>query len=135
MIDIDPFYGILAFAITYVASRVINERRLRQLNAEEKARLLDAFSDYRIYSSAAVLSIPLAQIGLSRFRPELAWRLTPLFVALFACVLISVSVLTYRKLKHLQLPVAYIKGFLLSTLLQYVGIVLLFAPTIRRFKF
>ena len=134
MFKIDPFFGILAFLVTYFVSRIINERALRKLSIEDKARLLDAFSNYRIYSTLAVLSIPLAHIGLSRLQPQLAWRAAPFLFVLFVGSLALVSMLTYRKLKGLRLPEDYIKSFLLSTLVQYVGIALLFAPMVGRFS-
>lgn len=129
----DPLFGVFAFIVTYIISRVINERALKRLTTEEKAKLLDAFSGYRTYNMVIVLSLFFLVLAGDRFLPQLRSKLWPSFMGLLAALLITISSLSYRKLKNLDMPAAYIKSFLLSTGFQYIGILCLFTPSIIRY--
>ena len=129
----DPLFGAFAFIVAYFISRVISERALKRLTTEEKAKLLDAFSGYRIFNMVIVLSLFFLVLAGDRFLPQLRTKLWPAFMVLLALVLVTMSSLSYRKLKNLNMPAAYIKSFLLSTGVQYIGLLCLFTPAIIRY--
>ncbi|HWQ36022.1 MAG TPA: hypothetical protein VNQ79_24480 [Blastocatellia bacterium] len=126
----DPLFNFIFLIVAIVISRVIMERALRQLSADEKARLLDSFSGYRTWNLAAVLLLVVLYFAGMRYLPE--WRLTwdLLFLASFLTVMLAVSVFSYRKLKELNLPTGYIRSYLLSLGIQYVGVAFVFAPMV-----
>jgi hypothetical protein len=126
----DPLFNFVFLIVAIVISRVIMERALRQLSADEKARLLDSFSGYRTWNLAAVLLLALLYFAGMRYLPE--WRLTwdLLFLASFLTAILAVSVFSYRKLKDLNLPAGYIRSYLLSLGIQYVGVAFVFAPMV-----
>jgi hypothetical protein len=129
----DPLFGVFAFIVAYFISRVIGERALKRLTTEEKAGLLDAFSGYRIFNMVIVFSLLFLVIAGDRFLPQLRATLWPAFMVLLALVLVTMSSLSYRKLKNLNMPADYIKSFLLSTGIQYLGILCLFTPVIVKY--
>ena len=126
----DPLFNFIFLIVAIVISRVIMERALRQLSADEKARLLDSFSGYRTWNLAAVLLLAVLYFAGMRYLPE--WRLTwdLLFLASFLTAILAVSVFSYRKLKTLNLPTGYIRSYLFSLGIQYVGVAFVFAPMV-----
>jgi hypothetical protein len=129
----DPLFGLFGFIVAYFIGRVISERALKRLNAEEKAKLLDAFAGYRTYSMVLVLCMVFIFIAGDRYLPHLRSTLSPIFMVLLTVALVTLSVLSYRKLKGLNMPADYIRSFLRSTCIQYIGIALLFAPAVTRY--
>ncbi len=67
-----PYFGITVFAALYIASRVIGERALRRLSQEEKARLIDKFSGFRIFSAVVVLLFVLIFLAAENYLPDLS---------------------------------------------------------------
>ena len=126
----DPLFNFIFLIVAIVISRVIMERALRQPSADEKARLLDSFSGYRTWNLAAVLLLAVLYFAGMRYLPE--WRLTwdLLFLASFLTAILAVSVFSYRKLKTLNLPTGYIRSYLFSLGIQYVGVAFVFAPMV-----
>src|SRR5437870_5662358 len=132
MIGYDPFFGFIALVVAVIISRVIMEKALKNLTPEEKSKLLDAFSGYRIYNYAAIMILMVLYFGALRYFPELISTVMPVFLISFLLVTGTVSILTYRKLRGLGLPAAYIKHYLMSLGVQYVGIAFLFVPAVAR---
>ncbi|MDX6614617.1 MAG: hypothetical protein QOD75_3803 [Blastocatellia bacterium] len=133
MIGRDPFFGLIALVAAVIISRVIMEKALKRLRPDEKAKLLDAFSGYRIYNYAVILILMVFYFGAMRYFPESASAIAPMFLILFLLVTITISVLSYRKLKGLGLPPQYVKNYLISLAVQYAGIAFLFAPSVARY--
>jgi hypothetical protein len=129
----DPLFGVFAFIVAYFISRVISERALKRLTTEEKAKLLDAFSGYRIFNMVIILSLFLLVLAGDRLLPELRSTLWLAFTVLLALILVTISSLSYRKLKNLDMPTPYSKSFLVSRSIQYMGILFLFIPAIIRY--
>jgi hypothetical protein len=128
----DPLLGIVILFAAIVISRVISERALKQLTTEDKARLLDSFSVYRIANIALLLGIMIVWFVAIRFLPQWNSTLTIIFVVSFLGVSIVISVLSYRKMKGLNLPASYIKNYLLSLAIQYFGVAFVFAPLLTQ---
>lgn len=134
MIGRDPLFGFIALAVAIIVSRIIMERALKRLGSNEKARLVDAFSGYRIYNYAAILLLMVLFFASTRYFPRLNSTITAIFFISFFVITGIVSVLSYRKLKALNLPFYYIKSYLISLGIQYVGIGFLFAPIVARYS-
>lgn len=123
-----PFFGLAVFAAAYILSRIINERGLKILNKEEKARLIDNFSTYRIFSSIAVIVVLGLLIVSERFLRQLPSEYQLAFPLAVISVLFSLNFIGYKKLTTLDLPRRYLNFYLISIFVQYFGIFFLFAP-------
>ena len=123
-----PFFGLAVFAAAYILSRIINERGLKILNTEEKARLIDNFSTYRIFSSIAVIVVLGLLIVSERFLRQLPSEYHLAFPLAVISVLFSLNFIGYKKLTTLDLPKRYLNFYLISIFVQYFGIFFLFAP-------
>ena len=131
-ISSDSLLGLAVFAGAYIVSHIVRERALKRLSTEEKARLLDAFSGYRTYFMSAAVCLPLLYFIAIKLWPSTQSFLAPIFFVSFGLMLIIMTWLSFRKLNQLNLPRDYIRSFLISSGLQYLGIAFLFAPLLIR---
>ncbi len=118
----------LILIVAVVASRIVSERNLKQLSTEEKGKLLDSFSSYRLYNTVVILGLVVAYFAATSYFPQSYSTLTLIFVILFFTISGTITVLSYQKLKNLNMPQSYIKGFLLSLGIQYTGVIAVFLP-------
>jgi hypothetical protein len=130
---IDTTFGLIVFVSTYIIGRIINESALRQLTVEQKAALLDSFSAYRIYSLIAIAVIFVGYILSVYFLSRYDYFVNTFFFALIIGVMLYNSFFAYRKLYGLKLSPAYMKSFWLSSIIQYIGILVLFASIIGKY--
>ncbi|MEZ5426281.1 MAG: hypothetical protein R2747_08455 [Pyrinomonadaceae bacterium] len=119
------YLGLGAFFIAYIISRFINERGLKMLDDEEKARLVDAFSGYRIYSSLAIVVVVAVFLLAGQFISGSSWWAA--FPLILLSVLFVLTFLSFKKLRSLNLPRAFINNHFFSLSVQYLGIFILFA--------
>lgn len=115
------FSGILVLLITIVLSRILNERALRELTADEKVRLIDGFASARAYSLIPLVALAGGYwllLSKTKIDPQL------LSVAYFGLILIWIavrSVLNQRKLRELEMPATYRQRFLISQAISLGG--------------
>lgn len=129
----DSMFGLVVFVSAYIIGRIISEGALRKLTIEQKAALLDGFSQYRIYSLVAVFLIVVTYLLTTYFFFQYDYYLTPVFFGLILLVLAFSSLYAHSKLKALGMPADYIRSFLLSSIIQYIGLIFLFAPTLSKY--
>ena len=106
---------------------------MKKLSGEETAKLVDAFSGYRIYSLAAMVIIVLGVILTASVNPQIGYFVPLIFVVLLSLTVLISTVIIYRKLSSLNLPANYNKTFWLSSALQYFGFIFLFATMVSRY--
>ncbi len=121
------FY-FLILIVSVVVSRIVSERALKQLSTEEKGTLLESFSSYRLYNTVVILGLVVAYIAATNYYPRSYSTLTLIFIILFFTISGTVSVLSYQKLRNLNMPSGYIKSFLISLTIQYAGVAAIFLP-------
>ncbi|MDQ3635898.1 MAG: hypothetical protein M3405_15545 [Acidobacteriota bacterium] len=124
--------GLIVFIAAYIGGRLISERALKLLSENEKGRLLEGFSKYRIFSLIGVVVLVLIHISLQSFMPNSYFASLPVFVGILVLYLLLSSIYSYTKLKNLEMPDNYINQFLLSTLIQYLGIFVFFGFLLNR---
>lgn len=124
--------GFVAFIIAYIAGRIISERALKLLNENERLKLLQGFSKYRIFSLVGVIILVVMHYALQSLMPNSYVASMPVFVGVLVLYLLLSSIYAYKKLKNLEMPDNYINQFLLSTLVQYIGLFLFFGFLINR---
>jgi hypothetical protein len=130
----DLIFGFVVFAGAVVVNRLLSERALKQLSAEEKVRLLDSFSGNRVFYVIAMLILILAFFVGSKVWPELGATIVRAFVIVLALMSIGNGVFSYMKLKSLSAPKSYVSSFLVRSLVYYGALLLLlFTITLKSF--
>ncbi len=122
-------FSFIGLIVAIIASRILSERAIKKLSNDEKGRLLDSFSGYRLYNTIVILGLFVVYFVATNYYPQNYSVLTLILIVLFFTVSITITVLSYSKLKSIDMPVSYINNFLLSMAIQYAGIVIVFLPT------
>jgi len=121
--------GFLVMMVTMLAARMINEKAMKKLSAEEKGLLVDGFASNRMWSMGLIILLIAGYFLVLRF------ELVNVFVGLVTylvllAVFITVQFVTAdRKLKELGLPMDYMRSYRTSVLLRVGGMVLFFLIT------
>lgn len=113
--------GVIVLLVAVLGSRFINERGLQTLTAEEKTRVLDAFSAQRKYSLLPMIAV----IGLAFAFPG---RL-PLWALMSALLvyIVGYSIVGIRKMHAIGLPNACIRYYRIGLATQIGGLLFYFA--------
>lgn len=119
------FVGLI---VAIIISRIISEKALKALSNDEKGILLDSFSKYRLYNTVLILGLVLVYFAATNYFPQSYSTLTLVFVVLFFITSFTITVLSYKKLKSINMPEGYRKSFLVSTITQYLGVGIVFLP-------
>ncbi len=114
--------------LTLIACKIVGERALKQLSTEEKGTLLGSFSSYSISAIFVSFALVFAYIIGANYFWQSSATSALIFIVLFFAVSGTISVLSYRKLKSLNMPESYIKSFLLLLGIQYVAFVAMLLP-------
>jgi uncharacterized membrane protein len=118
--------GFVAFIVAYIAGRFISERAIKLLSENEKGKLLQGFSKYRLFSLVGVIVLVVIHYATQALMPNSSFASFPVFVGVLVFYLLGSSIYSYKKLKDLEMPDNYINQFLFSTLIQYVGLFIFF---------
>ena len=133
MTIIDPFVGVFVFLGVMLINRILAEKALKPLTAEEKARLLDSFSGYRIYSMLILVVLAIGFFVASKtaadLRPTVTWGIFGFVVVWF----IGTLVFSYAKMKRLNVARSYVNNFILRSGLQFVALVFLVFTFLTRY--
>jgi hypothetical protein len=129
----DPTAGVFVFLVVMLVNRVLAEKALKRLTAEDKSRLLDSFSDYRIYGLLVLVILTALFLVAAKAFPHL--RLTFIW-GLFGLVVlhsIAIMLLSFAKLKKLDIPVHYVNNYVVRSCLQFVALIFLFFTFMTRY--
>jgi len=108
-------------------SRIINEKANKKLTTEKKLELYDLFSKNRIYTFGILIGIIIlffASMKFSLLDPTTSFIL---YIFLVLSFLAISGYSSYKKLKEHDFPDFYIKSYLLTTSIRFLGIVIFFA--------
>jgi hypothetical protein len=130
----DPIVGLLGFLVVMMINRVLAEKALKRLSAEEKAGLLDSFAGYRVYGLAAIVVLVVGYFIAAKARPDLRVTLVWVFFGLVMLHAILITLLSYQKLKTLAAPADYQRNFLVRSALQFVALVFLLFTFVNRYS-
>ena len=123
--------ALVVFLLTSIAGRVINERAQRQLTAEQKAELLDAFSSQRAFGLIPLVVLVGIYFVLV-YRTSMPYR-TVTF-GYFGALLVYLGIMfrsTQRTMRGLALPPSYMKLFGVGRVVQYLGVGVLLAALLN----
>ena len=124
--------GLIVFIAAFIAGRLISERALKILSDDEKGKLLQGFSKHRIFSFVGLVILVLVHFALQSSMSNSYFASLSAFVGALVLYLLMSSIYAYKKLKDLKLPDEYINQFLISTLIQYIGIFVFFGFMVDR---
>lgn len=127
---INTWIGIAAFLVSVFASRIVNERALKNLAEDEAARLVKGFSSYRIYSLAGAIAILAGYFAALKYYPSQTTEVFIGFIGAFVVFMLVNTFVIFRKLRALEMPDDYINRFLLVTLIKYGGVFVLFGTVL-----
>lgn len=122
-------FSFIGLIVAIIVSRILSERAIKKLSNDEKGRLLDSFSSYRLYNTIVILGLFVVYFVATNYFPQSYSILTLIFIVLFFTVSITITVLSYKKLKSINMPDSYINNFLVSMVIQYAGVGVVFLPT------
>ena len=118
--------GLIVFVAALLIGRWINEKALRKLDAEQSAVLVKGLSRYRMVSLAGVILFVAGYFifrGVSGLDGTRAFTIFALVLVLY---LLAGTAFVFFKLKKMKISEEYINSFLLSTAVQYVGLITYF---------
>jgi VIT1/CCC1 family predicted Fe2+/Mn2+ transporter len=119
--------AFIILMLTLFVSRMVNEKANKKLDQNKKAELIDVFSKGRVYTfGALIIIIALFFISL-RFNLINPLSSYILYIILILAFLIITGFRSYKVLKSNGFPDAYIKSYLISTAIRFIGLVLFFA--------
>ena len=131
--NIPYIIGLIVFFVLLVASRFLNEKALKILSSEEKVKLLDGFSNMRKYNLIPIIVFIGIYFLMNKYFPQLYLVIFISYFGLLIIFVILTSIITFKKLHKLELPKNYIKKYIFSMIIQYIGITILFTSIILNF--
>lgn len=113
--------GFIALIVAIVVSRFISERAYRELDSNQKLRLMDGFSSTRMYSMVPLLVL-VGGFWFLTTKTELDKPLiTAAYFGLLIIYVVICTVLNQRKLIVLDMPVPYQRMFMTAQAVSLVG--------------
>ena len=119
--------SFMVLLVFIFGTRIISEKANKKLSVEKKAELIDLFSNTRTRTFGLIILI----IGL--YFLALKFQILPpsLTMALYLILLLAFigynTVAAQRKLKENDFPDEFIKSYLLTSTLRFIGILIFFA--------
>jgi uncharacterized membrane protein YoaK (UPF0700 family) len=121
---------LIVFVVAMLLSRYINSTAIKKLSMEKKAELLDGFSGFSVWSILPLLVI----IGIFYFATDYIENNHLFYLSIFLVVagiyVIGIQVYIYKKLRKMDYPMSYIKQYILSVLVRFIGLFALLSPMI-----
>jgi len=117
---------MISFVLLLLAvfgARTILERANKHLDQEKKAQLIDLFSRNRIYNFALLVGLILLyflSLEMAWFDPFISYVAFSLALVLF---LIGTAFISYKRLSDHDFPYPYIRAYIGSTSLRFLGLV------------
>jgi len=127
------FYGIIIWLLCVFGSTFIYNRAMKQLTTEKKGELLERFSKFRSYSLLAVIVIAVVYFLMIRQQVFDYRTLTIYYFVAFIAYLIFVNYYAYNMMKKYAFDPGFIRLYILSIVLRFVGLIIFFVFLIPYF--
>ena len=130
--------GIIFFATT-IGGRIVSERGLKTLTDEQRGKLLNDFSKFRIYNLAALLGLIMIYVGFNYYQasldvPILKMDVTLLYFILLGIYIVVTNVISFLKLKGADVTPEYKKSVYVATGLKVFGLLIVMAGVFMAFS-
>ncbi|HTJ48323.1 MAG TPA: hypothetical protein VL443_02635 [Cyclobacteriaceae bacterium] len=119
--------GVILLLGINLISRLVNEKATGKLEQDKKAALVDLFSKNRIYTFGIIIGIIVLLVLNQKLKFIDFWIAYSIYIVSVLCLIIVSNYSSYKKLKENDFPEEYIKSYLISTSLRFIGIVIFFA--------
>lgn len=106
--------GLIILFTAYAINRFVMTEATKKLDDSDKLKIFDVFSKRNNYSTIFLLAIILLYFGALQYLPHLLNQITAIYLIIFVVYLIFRFASTYKKLKQIEMPAAYIKSFVIS---------------------
>jgi divalent metal cation (Fe/Co/Zn/Cd) transporter len=116
---------ILLLGVVFI-SRMINEKANKKLDQAKKAELIDLFSSTRIYSFGVLIVIIILFFLSLRFNLLDPFITYLIYIFLVIAYLIITGLNSFRLLKKNNFPDSFIKSYLISTTIRFLGLIIFF---------
>lgn len=126
--------GFLAFIFALLINRVLAERALRLLTAEQKAALLDSFSVFRTYGTFMVALLVVVFIIVTQALPARRLELVRLFFVAIVLSQIARTAWSYSRLNKLGVPKSYVSSFLLRCVIYFSGLTVFVLMLLKQYR-
>jgi len=123
---------IMIFMVTILLSRYINSEAVKKLSMEKKAELIDTFSGFSVRSMVPLLLIIGGFYFAVNYMENYLLYLT-LLLSVAGVYVVGLQVYIYKKLKNMDYPLSYIKQYILSVVVRFIGVFTLAYPMIAIF--
>ena len=119
-----PFLiGLIIFLLCAFGARFISERAMRSLPAEQKVKLIDAFSGMRMYGLLWTIGLLGAYFALPTLLPNAPMLSLSISLGLAVIFLVVRQVMVRKKLNALEVDAAYKRKVMMAQLLIGLGLV------------
>lgn len=121
---------LVILVVSILLSRYINSAAIKKLSMEKKAELIDTFSGFSVWSIIPLL----VMIGIFYFTIDYMKDNYILYLSLFFLLaiiyVVALQVYIYKKLKKLEYPITYIRQYILSVVVRFIGLFALSYPMV-----
>ena len=119
--------GIVLFVLLKLGARMLSERAVMGLSAEQKVSILEGFSRYRAFWGIPSVVLALVAVGAMMHFGEHVVHIAIAEVVCLLALTVGSHVLVVRKLQALAVPDAYMRRYLVVRTLTHAGALVLFA--------
>ena len=119
-------FGFIMLMIAILISRIVSEKALKKLDADQRSLLIDQFSSQRIWSLGLIIVIVAGYflaLKTNTFQPLTMLALYLLVIAVFMLIQVKIAL---KKLHDVSIDRDYIRAYKLSTTIRAIGILLFF---------
>lgn len=113
--------GVSLLMAGIIISRILNEKAMKVLSQEDKARLIDGFSGARAYGFIPLVILIGAFIGLNKYSNLDKQMIFYVYIILLLAFVVGMQIFVSRKLTKLEFPKSYIKKFSFSRAVYFLG--------------
>ncbi|MGE3799652.1 MAG: hypothetical protein AB7H80_01380 [Candidatus Kapaibacterium sp.] len=118
--------GILIVFIGVIISRFITERGMKVLSIEEKGRLVEAFSSFRIWNLLPFVLVLIVYFFLKKSGSSWSPESIGIFMGILFLIALASKVFAARKLRTLDLPQSYLKKHAIGQTVSLISLVVFF---------
>lgn len=119
----DPeFFAIIFFVITILVSRFLNEKANRHLDEQARSALIDVFAGFRFQFLIPIVVIILSFFLFIKLYPDRYRTISLIYFGLLVVYMAGTNIITFRKMKALDLPLSYTRTFIASKAVMYAGL-------------
>ena len=118
--------GIVLLMVAMLFSRIVSEKAIKKLNADQKALLMDQFSSQRIWSLAMVILILVGYFLALKTRVLEPMTMMTIYIVVLGVFMTVQIKSSLSKLQRIEIDNGYIRSYKISTGIHTVGIAIFF---------